>query len=330
MKKNILTVAFLLCATFSFAQNLDVRHNILETEVDTVYGKYNKLNFKTIVPKNAISINAGYGIPFISNDESKSEMWHKNTDVALNFGIDYKLQIMQTDIINNEFVKAPSLFGIGVGVGVSYFNQSASMKNHTEKLHNFRDIDGDLCDTVTLSYTGIQESLSLAYVDIPLYLSIGKPSQVKISGYCNIGIKASILVADKFTGEGTYTSSGYYQKIGNSESNVEIFDVEALHYYTDKASYENPDYKLSPFVLWGSLSGGVSIPFSSLEDNKISRLILCLGAKLDYTILPVSKSIAEPYFKGANYRINQSNILGSKGSRMFVPGIDVKLIYCIN
>ena len=323
MKKNIFIAVFLLGATSLFAQvdTVKYRHNIVDAEGS---GRNIDMKLKTIVPQNAISINVGYGVPFINNGFMKSEVWNNKTGTALNFGIDYRLQFMKSEIVNNEVVKTPSVAGIGIGLGISHFKQSAIMKNHTDTLHDFEGNGGFFGD-VTLSYKGIKENLSLTYLDIPLYLSIGKPSQVKISGYFNVGIKASLLVANKFAGEGTYTSQGY-----DYATNCLIHNVDVLNFYTDKASYENSEYNLSKFVLWGSLSGGVNIPFSSLEKNKISKVILSVGAKLDYTILPISKSIAEPYFKGANYRINQSNILGSNGSRIFLPSVEVKLIYCIN
>ncbi len=320
MKINIFTAILLLSATYSFAQ-VDVRHNLIESKVDTVYRKFEDFKIKTIVPENAVSINASYGIPFISNDLEKSEMWNKKSSIALNFGVDYKRQFMKTTIENNEVVQAPSSLGMGIGLGLSYLSQSSIMEDHTEMLNSFTDIDGDLCD-VAFSYKGIKEKVSLTYLDIPLYLEIGKPNQAKINGYLNAGIKASVLVSGKFTGEGSYTSTGYYQN-----TNSTYHDIDVLNYYTNKASYENSEYKLSPFVLWGCLSGGVNIPFSNLEKNSVSKFILRVGAKVDYTILPVSKSVAEPYFKGAGYRISQSNILGETGSRILMLGVDIKLIY---
>jgi len=333
MRKNIFLAVFLLSATGSFAQEQEepvdfiVRHPILEAKVDPVYRKFKDVSFKTIVPKNAISFNAGYGIPFISNDLN-SEQWNSKTGTGLNFGVDYKRQFMKTAIVDNEVVKTPSLLGMGIGLGISYFNQSAFMKNHTEELYNFTDISGDFCD-VTFSYKGIKESVSLTYLDIPLYLEIGKPSQVKISGYFNVGVKASILISGKSTGEGTYTSSGHYEN-WNVNLNGNKGALEELNYYTDKEIPEKLESSLSSFVLWGSLAGGVNIPFSSLEEKRVSKFILRVGAKIDFTVLPVSKSMADPYFKGANYRINQSNILNSDGSRIFMPSIEIKLIYCIN
>lgn len=325
MKKNIVTAALLTCATFSFAQeNIDIRHNILETEIDTVYRKYNTLKIKTIVPQSAIAFNFSGGVLYINNDAGSKMRNNYKPGNGWSFGIDYKRQFMQTDIVNNDFVKTPSLLGIGAGLGISYLYQSSFIWDYSETLSNFTDVDSDVCD-VKLSYKGIRETLTLTYLDIPLYLSIGKPSQTKISAYGNVGIKASIRVGNSFTGKGTYTSTGYYQDWG-----VEKYDIPELNYYTNKACYENPEVNLSPFVLWGSLSGGVSFPFSSLEKNTISNFIVCLGVKLDYTLSPISKSTSEPDFPSETYRINQSNILGSKGSRIFAPGVDIKLIYCIN
>jgi len=57
--------------------------------------------------------------------------------------------------------------------------------------------------------------------------------------------------------------------------------------------------------------------------------MLSVGANIDYSLMPISKSSKDTYFNDANFRINQSNMLGGKGSRMFLFGIDLKLTYCL-
>jgi len=324
MKKYILTAVFLLSATFLFAQT-DVRHNLFTADVDTTFGTFRQLNLRHIVPEHAISFNLGYGIPTITNALTNQDFWDKRLGTGLSFGVNYRRHFFMSGITQGREVRRPRLFGVGGGLGISHLTQRATMDyNHTEIIRNFVDRDGDIAD-VTLSYRGVRERVSLTYLDIPLFFEIGRPSQVRLSGFFNAGIRASILVSNQFTGEGTFTSTGFYRR--DQDAGFKLYDIDALHYFTNRNAYINPDYDLSRFVLWGSLSGGINIPFSSLERNWVSPWILRVGVRIDYTLTPISGTIPEPYFTGANFRINQSNMLGGSGSRIFRLGLDVSLIY---
>ena len=317
MKRRIFIVVFLLSATVSFAQ-VEVTGVIVEGKVDTTRGTFKQLKYKTIVPKNAMSFNAGYGIPMTMNAGTNQDSWNKKTGMGLLFGIDYKHHFFETTIVGSEEIIVPKMVGIGVGIGVSHISKRAFMDDHTATIHNFTDKDGDVCDK-RISFKGVKEKISLTYLDIPLYLEIGKPSQTKLSGYLDVGVKASILISEKFTGEGTCAVTGFYKEIDGVPTNVEITEVEELNYHSEgNAFVENTENNFSKFVLWGSMSGGVSIPFSSLDKNKLSSCILRLGARLDYSILPIGKEY-----------LNGNTPIGNMlGGRMLLLGFDVKLIYC--
>jgi hypothetical protein len=331
MKKYSFLVLFLVVVTFTFAQKekeCEGGNPLVTGHIDN--DNYLTLEYWEVVPENSLSFNAGYGIPLINNALTKADFWNKKMGTALSFGIDYKYQFQKITYEGFDKIKNPTLFGLGIGLGISYLTQSEFMNNHTESLNSFTDTDGDLCN-VSLSYSGIKEKVSLTCLDIPLYLEIGKPSQVKISGYFNVGVKASLLLSGKFSGEGTYTSLGYYPATGVTLHGYSDNrgGIPELGYYSDKSAYEEPEYKLSRFVLWGSLSGGINIPFSKLEKNHLSDCIIRIGARIDYTFLPISKAVSEPYFTNATYRINQSNMLGGIGSRVLIFGLDIKFIYCL-
>ena len=206
MKKIIFIIVFFCCTiAISFAQQdqILVDHSVIEGTILTKRTKKNLENvkYKEIVPKHALSINLiGFGVPFISNDLSKSEIWNKKAGMGWQFGIGYRGQFSKKEIVNNEWIKLPSCVGFDVGIGLSYLKQSAFMKNHTEVLSNFKDVDGDFGD-VTLSYKDIKESTSILYMAIPISLEIFKPSLVKITGYMNVGLRASILLSGKCSGE---------------------------------------------------------------------------------------------------------------------------------
>jgi len=212
MKKHILTVIFLLSATFLLAQT-NVRHNLVVADVDTARGTFRHLNFRSVVPESAISFNLGYGIPIMNNALTNQDFWNSKSGTGLSFGVNYKHHFFISSVADGREVRQPMLFGVGAGLGISHLTQRATMDYlYTETLSNFVDRDGDIAK-VTLSYRGIRERISLTYLDIPLYLEIGRPSQTRLSGFFNVGLRASILVSNQFTGEGTFTSTGFYRQV---------------------------------------------------------------------------------------------------------------------
>jgi hypothetical protein len=303
-----------------------VGNNLVTGTVDTTRTIQNiNLKSRIRVPKQAIVFNLGYNIPWINNNLVRSDFWNKKMGTGIEFSVDFRQQFQKRKIENNEVVFLPTALGLSAGLGISHFRQAAVLEDFTESLANYTDADGDRC-TVILDYKGVKEKAALTYLDIPVYLEIGKPSRVKVSGYCKLGFKASILIGKNSDGEGTYTSTGYYPK---PQWDVTLFDIPHLGYYTDALCYNDPELKPSPFVLWGSVAGGVNFPFSSLEKNKLAKWIFRLSAKVDYSLTPVSKAMEESYFKGSTFRLNQSNMLGGDGSRIFSVGLSVGFIYCM-
>jgi hypothetical protein len=319
MKKVIFILAF-VCPLAIFAQG--EAGNTWETSDDTIRIVNTPFKSRIIVPENAIAFNLGYNIPMLNNEVMKYDFWKKEIGTGLDFSVDYRRQFQKYVIEDNEVVTMPTWLAMGAGLGISYIRESAWLENHSESFL-FKDKDDDNC-TVKLDYTDVKESISLTYLDIPVYVEIGRPSRVKISGFAKIGVKASLLMSKKVKGEGTYTSTGFYP-----EWNVTLRNIPELGYYTHENCYQNPDYKASPFVLWGSVSGGVNFPFSSVEKNRIANWILRVSAKIDYSLTPISKPLPDTYFSDASFRLNQSNILGGNGSKILAAGITVGLIYCL-
>ena len=322
--KQLVFILIFLCTTTAYTQ-VDIGNNLVTGTFDTTRTIQNiVLKNRIKVPKNAVVLNLGYNFPMINNAlVNKSDFWNKKTGTGVNFSVDYRKQFQKKTIENDAIVSTPTIMGMGIGVGISYFRQSAGFEKFSDTLSNYTDVDGDKC-TVYLKCQNVKETVSLTYLDIPVYFEIGKLSRVKPSAYLQLGLKASVLIAKKFEGQGAYTSTGYYPK-----TEVMLHDVSVLGYYTNELCYNEPAYKLSPFVLWGTIAGGVNFPFSSLEKNKLAKWILRVSAKIDYSLTPISKSMEEPYFKGATFRLNQSNMLGGDGSRIFSAGLMVSLIYCL-
>ena len=268
----------------------------------------------------SIVYTVGFGMPSISSDLLPGDgIWDNNTGLAFQIGVDFRKQFTTERSMNNRVFDYPTLFAIGGGLGFSYFGQSSGLKLSEESI-NGNDKDNDEY-IARLSYRDVKEQVSLLYLDIPLYLEIGKPSKTITRAWAKIGVKGSLLLNGNFKGEGQYASTGYYPKW-----DVELHDIPVLDYYPNKACYENPEYKLNPFVLWGNLSAGVSIPLSNPEKYILRNTILRIGLKYDFTLNTISSGSSTDLYPGSNYRINQSNMLGGNGARLQCFGLEIGLI----
>jgi len=324
----------IFCSAAAYAQDgVEVSNDFMIIRKDTS-SEFVRPIFerRVIVPEKSLLFNLGYGVPFIFNDVMGSE-WTKKIGTVATFEVDFRKQFQTERTEDGEIIKVPTSWAFGFGLNAGYYAQTAYFDRNSEKLPGLIDFDGDKYEA-RLDYTRVEESVSLIYVGIPLYLEMGKLNQVKTSAFLRVGVKASLLVSDKFTGEGKYTSKGWYDQpkpgvVLEEPWNVELFNIPQLNFYTDADFYDDPEYKTSPFVLWGTLAGGVNIPFSSLEKNRVSKFLLRIGAKAEYSITKISGATSDPYFTGSAYRINQVNMLGGKGSRMLVVGLELGLIYCL-
>ena len=318
IRKELVFVLTFLCAFTAFAQ--------VEESEDAVVSNNAVVKSRIRVPENAIEINLGYSIPMLNNALLKNDFWDKKVGTDLYFNVNYRKQFMKKTIEDDEVISRPTWFSVGAGVGISYFKQSAGFDNYSETSSNSKDLDGDNCK-MSFNFRNVEEKISLTYLDIPIYVEIGRPDRMKASAFFKVGVKASVKVSEKVAGEGNYTSDGYY-----SQWNVRLYDIPPLGYYPNNGCYSNTEneYSLSPFVLWGSVSGGVNLPLSNVKKNRIAKWMLRVSAQVDYSITPISKSLPNADDTGTKFRLFQSNMLGGEnGSKMFSAGLTFGIIYCL-
>jgi predicted nucleic acid-binding Zn-ribbon protein len=259
----------------------------------------------------SLSLSAGIGFPFLTSDLIANDFWEKKFSPSVQAYLSYETPQLAP--------KAP--ISLSVGVGVRYFKLSRNFKNLDETINDLTDKDVDMYNLLS-SYNNISENVSLTYLDIPLAVCFGKPNVHKVSAWGKIGITPSFTVGKKFSGDGTYTYSGYYP-----EWDVELYDIEELDFVTNAKSYENAEYSVNPFVIWANVSGGIFIPFSNVEKKKVSPWVLKFGAVFNYSITKISKTIENPDKADASYHIKNSNILGGSNTRLLSIGLEVGLIY---
>jgi hypothetical protein len=274
-------------------------------------------------PLNAIVCTVGGGIPLISNDLMKSDVWNTKLGFGTQVSVDFRKHFTKEKVVGDNVVDYPTIFAVGVGLGVSYYNKSAYFDDFSETLTGLTDIDGDKYDA-RLSYLNIKEKVSMLYLDIPLYVEFGKPSLTKLGVFGKIGLKPSLLVSKNFQGEGAYSLSGYYP-----EWDVLLHDVDHLGFYDDRPAYQTPEYEYKPFVLWANLSAGITIPLSSVDRDILRKTVLRVGVKYDFTVMNISAATSESAIPWSSYRINQSNMLGGNGSKMHYIGLDFALMFTL-
>jgi hypothetical protein len=322
MKK--IAFIFICFYTATAYMQIDVGNNLFSGIVDTTRTVQNiMLKSRIKVPNHTIILNLGYNIPIFSNLKKDAGFWNTKAGTGVDFSVDYRKQFNTNVIENENVVSVPSWLALGAGLGFSFFHKAAAVDFFSETLSNYTDIDGDNC-IVALNYKNVKESVSICYLNVPVYLEIGKLSRIKTSAFFKLGLKASILVSKKFKYEGTYSSTGYYPA-----RDVTLHDVDRLGYFSKAECYNPLEAKLSPFVLWGFVSGGVNFPFSSLEKNKLAKWMMRINVNLDYSLTTVSKTMENTQFKNAAFHLHQSNILCAKGRRIFAPGFSLSLIYCL-
>lgn len=323
MKKIFLLQICLLYTILSFGQ-VTGGNDVYRASIDTSKVFKNlKVEKREIVPQKTIVFNLSYGTPIFINSLLNNEFWNKRPGSVFQFNANFKYQLFEKTFVDEYEIEAPTNFGFGVGLGISNYNKSIYFDNYSENLNNILDIDNTYFNAI-LNYKNINESVNLSYFDIPLFIEYGKPNLTKSSIWIQTGIKASFLIAKNFTGKGDYSSKGYYP-----QWDTELYNIPYLGFYNNKTAYENAEFKFSPFVLWWTLSGGVNIPLTNFNENTLSNFILKIGAKAEYSLTRISKESSDPYFSGASFRTNQSNMLGGDGARIFSLKFEIGLIYSL-
>ncbi len=304
IKNNYLEITKLKAVQQPIKDSLNRANNEIKLLEDKLNRKA-KDNYKSAP---SIAVSYASGLPFLFTNIMKSGIWDKTNTMSNQLSIIYEQPL--------------GLVSLGLGLGITNLKLKAGFSNYEEIINGLTDADNDTYNAIC-SYKDVKEDVSLLYMDIPIVLSFGQPRVHRVGAYCKIGITASINLQNKFKGEGKYNISGYYP-----QWDVQIHDVDELNFKSDAPCYENADYKVNRFVLWGNLSGGVYLPISNIKEGKDARFILKLGARCDYSLMPISKQLEELY-KGSNYRIKQSNILSGKGTRILSPGLEISFIFML-
>jgi len=335
MKKVITTsISFLFCIAI-YAQNDTTKqvelNDIHRVEIDLAGRNPLKVERREHVSIKSIVINAGYGWPSISNDfpiELKDN-FDKNSGSAWQFSVHFRKQFMKEAAVNERVFDVPTAVAFGAGIGLSHFNKSIGFKSFEENLEETdKDVDNY---TAHLIYSDVTEELGLTYLDIPLYLEFGKPSKTKFQPYARIGLKGSLLISKNASRGGSFSSTGHYTRVDGKTVDVILFDVSDLEFSNNGDLFYDkntaPELNLNSFVLWSTVAAGFNIPLSSPDKDILRNVILRIGVKWDYSLMPISNNIEnESVFKKSQYWLKQSNILREGGNHLQFIGLEIGLI----
>ena len=250
------------------------------------------------VKSPVIGLEVGFGPAFPGS--SVAEPWAKEVKSCL-----------QADVYFGTARLSESFpISVEAGLGFRKFGMAARLNEYNTTLDAV-DADGDNYQAI-YAFEGLEESLSLTYLDIPIRLCIGQPAKERVSAYFKLGVTPSIKMGSDFDGEGKYSLKGYYP-----QWDVTIENVEPLGFGSDMDCYDDVKPEIKGFNLWGNVAFGAYVPF------KGSHIVLNAGVKLDYPFLGIGT------FNAVNNLPDGKAGLLQNGGKVIIPSVEVGLVYTL-
>lgn len=245
-----------------------------------------------------IGLEVGFGPAFPGG--SVSESWAKEVKSCL-----------QADVYFGTARLSESFpISVEAGLGFRSFGMAARLNEYNTTIDAV-DADGDSYQAI-YAFNGLEENLSLSYIEVPIRLCIGQPAKDRVTAYAKLGLTPSINVASSFEGTGKYSLKGYYP-----QWDVTLEDVSALGFGSDLECYESVKPEINVFNLWGTVAFGAYVPF------KGSPIVLNAGVKLDYPFMSIGS------FNGVDNLPDGKAGLLQNGGKAIIPSIEVGLVYTL-
>ena len=250
------------------------------------------------VKSPVIGFEVGFGPAFPGS--SVAEPWAKEVKSCL-----------QADVYFGTARLSESFpISVEAGLGFRKFGMAARLNEYNTTLDAV-DADGDSYKAI-YAFDGLEESLSLTYLDIPIRLCIGQPAKERVSAYFKLGVTPSIKMGSTFEGKGKYSLKGYYP-----QWDVTLENVTPLEFGSDMDCYEGVEPEVKGFNLWGNVAFGAYVPF------KGSHIVLNAGAKLDYPLMGIGTINTTDNLPDGKAGLLQN------GGKVVVPSIEVGLVYTL-
>jgi len=257
---------------------------------------------------NYISLDMELGAARFQNEYLSNSKWSRPVTLSpQRFSVTYTYYFSP---------QKPMALKAGLAFGSYHSRATYYSEGHIDTIPGQVDIDGDKYDLL-YSYNNVDEEIVLNYLSVPLLLHIGNSGDGRgIQAWCDLGVSLSMNVGKQFRGAGTYTKRGYYKKW-----NVVISNVEELGFVDgDVADINMGDkIKVNPFVVWGEVAAGVSIP---LDGEKFS---IGVAGNCRYSLTPVSSN--EPTTGGRSCCLPEQPTMLSGNTRILTLGASVSFAY---
>ena len=245
-----------------------------------------------------IGLEVGFGPAFPGS--SVAEPWAKEVKSCLQAEVYFG-----TARLSESFP-----ISVEAGLGFRKFGMAARLNEYNTTIDAV-DADGDSYQAI-YAFDGLEESLSLTYLDIPIRLCFGQPAKDRVTAYAKLGLTPSIKVGSDFEGKGQYSLKGYYP-----QWDVTIENVEPLGFGSDMDCYDDVEPEIKGFNLWGNLAFGAYVPF------KGSHVVLNAGVKLDYPFLGIGTINAVNNLPDGKAGLLQN------GGKVIIPSVEVGLVYTL-
>lgn len=265
-------------------QAMEQRVQSLEKELAMAHSGYGQS-----VP--VIGVMAGIGPVFMSDE--LSEGWSKDVNW------------MKRGEVYYGTARLTESFPLSIEAGIGVRNYAVSANSAAcEQTVNATDADGDTHQAI-YTYSNRTERIGLTYIDIPIRICFGQPSQNHMSVYAKVGVTPSIKVASSFNGTGTYSLKGYYQ-----QWDVTLENIEELDFGSDFNCYDDVKPNLNTFILWGNLMLGGYMPLGKLP------LLVNAGVGLDFPFITIGKA-------------TEGMHLLSNGGKVVIPKFEIGLVIAL-
>jgi hypothetical protein len=198
-----------------------------------------------IYPVWGFQVSLSPGMSRLSNSEiSDGDIWDIEGGMGWVFDVKY-------------FRTFSPYFRVMAGIGVDTYKEKLDISNYQTNFDGQRDIDDDVYNEHFL-LENVSETTSLTYLSVPLILEFGNPNIDKIGFYVDAGIRLSFLMNDSYSGEGKYTTQGYYDKY-----NVLLHGVPELGFY-DQKSIDKTNAAIKSMNIAFQGGAGITYPLSNM------------------------------------------------------------------
>jgi hypothetical protein len=206
----------------------------------------------------SLFFNLQIGSSSLINDDIEKGEWISNNQLGYQFEFGYARRLRGLRINNVR------LFSYGVGLGVSSYSYEITSNSIYDTIQVMDPENITPRDPMEKrpNYLSISEKTNVLFIDVPLFIEIGKVSAYRVGYYARFGIKASFPLSDKFEGMGNYSVKGYYENIEGDFVDCEIVtEIPELGLYHNAQLYSgNKNYELNSINLSGFIAAGVSLP----------------------------------------------------------------------